>query len=225
MEDKTSGYKTRAVGMLTLLTFALAVLDLLLEIKVKEPGVLLLALVTIGTGIDFAGLPFARYVTDKKYLLLYTKLRFSLLNFGIIFTPLCAAYVLQHFPSASISRDLFAIFPSLLIFSLVSGGLFMFARYVEETEEGVTFYKLDKKDRFTRIAFIIRKSVLFCSLIIAIIAVAEGVSTIMAFWSILFGVVFIATIPLHILHKELSSMAAELATLVLLLYGAGKVLL
>jgi len=220
-----SAYKRKAVNLLTLLTFVLAALDILLELKAKEPGVLLLALVTIGTGIDFAGLPFALFATDKKHLLLYTKLRFSLLNFGIIFTPLCAAFVLQHFPSASISRYLFANFPSLLVFSLVTGGLFMVARYVENFEEGVTIFKLDKRDRFTRIAFIIRKSVLFCSLIIAIIAVYEGVRTEMALWSILFGVVFIATIPLHILHKELLSMTAELATLALLLYGAGKVLL
>lgn len=57
MEDKTSGYRKRAVGLLTLLAFALAALDLLLEFKVKEPGVLLLALVTIGTGITLPVCP------------------------------------------------------------------------------------------------------------------------------------------------------------------------
>jgi hypothetical protein len=207
------------------LTFVLAGLALILEFKVKEPGVLLLAFVTIGTGIDFAGSLIDDYVTDKKSVLFYTKLRFSLLNFGILFTPLCAAYVLQYFPSAPISRALFSNFPLLLILSLVTGGLFMFARYVEDTEKGEKVYRLDRKDKFTKIAFIIRKTVLLCSLIIAIIAIAEGIGTEMALWSIMFGVVFIATIPLHILHKELPSMSAELATLVILLYGAGKVLL
>lgn len=222
---KSLGHRKSAVRRLTVLTFALAGLALILEFIVKEPGVLLLAFVTIGTGIDFAGSLIGDYVTDKKSVLLYTKVRFSLLNFGILFTPLCAAYVLQYFPSATISRSLFANFPLLLIFSLVTGALFMFTSYVEDTDTGETVYKLDRKDRFTKVAFIIRKTVLLCSLIIAIIAIAEGVRTEMALWAIMFGVLFIATIPLHILHKELPSMSAELATLVILLYGAGKVLL
>jgi len=213
------------IKLLTGLTFILAVACLILELKVKEPGVLLLAFVTIGTGIDFTGSLIRDYVKNENFLLLFTKLRFSLLNFGILFTPLCAAYVLQYFPSASICRALFSQFPLLLIFSLITGGLFMFCHYVKDNTNGDTDYKLDRGDKFTKCAFIIRKVVLLCSLIIAIVVIVEGIKTAMGFWSILFGIIFIATVPLHILHKQLSSMAAELATLVIILLGAGKVLL
>ena len=58
-----------------------------------------------------------------------------------------------------------------------------------------------------------------------IIAIVEVIRREMALWSIVFGALFSATIPLHILHKELHSMAAELANLAILLYGAVKVLL
>ena len=101
----------------------------------------------------------------------------------------------------------------------------MFSHYVKDNTKGATDYKLDRSDKFTKSAFIIRKVVLLCSLIIAIVVVVEGIKTGMALWLILFGVVFIATVPLHILHKQLSSMAAELATLVIILFGAAKVLL
>ena len=213
------------IRLLTGLNCIVAGACLMLELKVKEPGVLLLAFVTIGTGIDFTGSLIGDYVKNEKLLLLYTKLRFSLLNFGILFTPLCAAYVLQYFPSASICRALFSQFPLLLILSLITGGLFMFSHYVKDDAKGETGYTLDRGDKFTKCAFIIRKVVLLCSLIIAIVVVVEGIKTEMALWSLLFGVVFVATVPLHIFYKQLSSMAAELATLVIILFGAGKVLL
>jgi len=59
--------------------------------------------------------------------------------------------------------------------------------------------------------------------VIAILAGIDGLRSGMAVWSALFCLLFIATVPLHILHKHVCSMAAEAVTLAVLFYGAVQV--
>ena len=104
------------------------------------------------------------------------------------------------------------------LFSIVSGVFFLFTKYVPNIKaEGL--YTLDRKDGFTLFAFIVRRIILAGSLIMAIIVVFEAVKTPFASWSLLFGSLFIATVPLHILHKHMLSMIVEFLTLAVLFYG------
>lgn len=217
--------RRQIINLLTLLTFALALLGFLLEVKVRDSAVLLLFFVILGTSFDFLNYSIGVYLKNKTVLLIFAKARFSLLNFGILFTPLSAAFILSKFSTSQLCNSLANHYLYWLIFSLVSGGLFLFARYSLDEEKGVMTFKLDRNDRFTSYAFIIRRVLLLCSLIIALITVLEGLKTEFAIWSVLFGVFFIATIPLHILHKLISSMVVELFSLIILLYGATKMYL
>ncbi len=212
--------RKKIVVSLICLTFLLALAGFLLEIKVKADGVLLLSLVILGTGYDFLGAHLGTYTRNKKTLLFFTKTRFSLLNFGIIFTPLSAVFILNRLSAPAMSSTLVSYYGYLLVFSLITGALFLFTKYNLAEKDGVLTYKLDRNDRFTSVAFIIRRVVLLLSLVIALISIFEGLQSELAVWTLLYGGLFIATVPLHILHKELSSMAAEYATLVVLFYGA-----
>jgi len=80
-------------------------------------------------------------------------------------------------------------------------------------------YTLDRSHGFTRLAFILRRIILAGSLGMALIVVFEAVRTPYAGWAVLFGVLFIATVPLHILHKHMLSMTAEFLTLAVLFCG------
>ncbi len=217
--DQQSPYKRIIIIVLTCATFALGGLGLFMEAQVRAGAILLLTLVILGTAYDFLGANMGGYVQNRGVLLFFTRTRFSLLNFGIIFTPMAAAFVLAKLASPSLCTRLVDTYPYWLVFSLVTGALFMFTKYDPAEEDGMPTYKLDRSHGFTSFAFIIRRVILLCSLVIALITMYEGVQTDMALWTLLFGGLFIATIPLHILHKELLSMAAEFATLVVLLYG------
>ncbi len=207
---------TAATGVLTLAAFYLA-------IKAGQAGAVVLALVILGTFIDFLGAYTGAFITKPARLLLFTKARFSLLNFGIIFTPMSAAFILTKSPNAPLCSAFVAHYPWLIVFSLATGVLFLFTSYVPATDEGVATYRLDRDDPFTKRAFLIRRIVLACSLVIAILIGVDGLRSGMTVWTALFCLLFIATVPLHILHKHVCSMAAEAVTLVVLFYGAVQV--
>lgn len=215
-------HKTVVFGF-TLVTFLLALAGFVLAGRVREPGLWLLALVIAGTGYDFLGSNLGLLTKNDTALKFVARTRFSLLNFGIIFTPFSAAFILQHGFAPALSTTLAAHYVPFLAFSLVTGAMFLGTRYQRVDEDGVPAYLLDKRDRYTRVAFIVRRAVLACSLLIALVTIFEGLQTGLAGWTILYGSLFIATVPLHILHRELLSMTAELATLVVLFYGAARV--
>ena len=48
----------------------------------------------------------------------------------------------------------------------------------------------------------------------------DGMGTDWMLWTAVFGLSFIATVPLHILHKHLASMLSEAFTLIVLVYGS-----
>ncbi|MBN2108004.1 MAG: hypothetical protein JW832_11320 [Deltaproteobacteria bacterium] len=217
------GFRKLCALIITAATGALALAAFYLELKVRQAGVMALALVTLGTFIDFLGSYTGGFITCQARLLLFTKARFSLLNFGIIFTPLSAAFILAETPNAPLCSALAALYPGLAVFSLGTGALFLFTKYTPATEEGVATYRLDRDDPFTKRAFLIRRIILAGSLVIAILAGIDGLRSGMAVWTSLFCLLFIATVPLHILHKHVCSMAAEAVTLAVLFYGAVQV--
>ena len=217
--------REQIIKLLTFLTFALAFMGFLLETKVKEPVVLLFSFVTLGTAIDFLSSIIGAYTQNRALLLAVAKIRFSLLNFGILFTPISAAFIVSNFSTAHWCVMLANNYLPWLIFSLTTGSLFLFTKYTLDREEGVPIFKLDQDNKFTVVAFIIRRILLLSSLIIALLVILEGLKTEFAVWTILFGGSFILTIPLHIMKKHLSSMAVEFITLIILFYGAAHMYL
>ena len=215
-KKKTFGKKLTLV--ITLLTLLLALACFYLEIKYSRHGILMLALVILGTGFDFSLSIIGDYIKSTKIVLLCTKISFSLLNFGVVFTAMAAAYVVKDLPGCDLSAAMISFNHVFLLFSIVSGVFFLFTKYVPNKKaEGL--YTLDRKDGFTLFAFIVRRIVLAGSLIMALIVVFEAVKTPFALWSVLFGGLFIATVPLHILHKHMLSMIVEFLTLAVLFYG------
>ncbi len=186
---------------------------------------LLLAGVTIGTGYDFFGAHSGLWLKKTKALIAIAQTRFSLLNFGILFTPLSAAFILSKAGSPQLCMLMTERWLPILIVSLATGGMFLCARYrFEESNDGPV-YVLDKSDRFTRIAFVIRRIILTAALAIWLITLIEGLQTPFALWTSLYSAAFIATVPLHILRMERASMALETATLMILFYGAWQVMI
>jgi hypothetical protein len=140
-------------------------------------------------------------------------------------SPISAAFIISNFTTSRFCMLLASNYFPWLIFSLITGSLFLFTKYTLEEEEGVPTFKLDQGDRFTAIAFIIRRILLLSSLIITLLVILEGLKTAFAIWTILFGGLFILTIPLHIMQKHVSSMTVEFITLVILFYGAAQMYL
>ena len=64
---------------------------------------------------------------------------------------------------------------------------------------------------------------LLASLVIAVIVVIDGWNTDWFWWSILFGSVFLASIPLHIMHKQIPSMLSEVATQAIAVYATWSI--
>ncbi len=208
----------KVVFLITVLTVFLSFACFYLEIKFSRHGVLMLALVILGTGFDFSLSIIGDFIKSKRIILLCTKLSFCLLNFGVIFTALSAAYVIKDIAGCDLSSAMLSYRHVFFLVSILSGIFFLFTKYVPNVKaEGL--YTLDKKDGFTLFAFILRRVVLVCSLIMALIVVFEGIKTPFAIWSFMFGGFFIATVPLHILHKHMLSMIAEFLTLLVLFCG------
>jgi len=216
-------YRKHFQLIITASTGALTLASLYLALRAPRAGTILLALVIPGTLIDFLGSYTGSFITKKETLLLFTKLRYSLLNFGIIFTPMSGAFILAEGLHAPLSSALAARYAWLAAVSLATGALFLFTRYAPADDEGTATYRLDRSDLFTGRAFLIRRILLSASLVIAILVLIDGLRCGMAAWAALFFGLFIATVPLHILHKHVCSMAAEAVTLFVLFYGAVKV--
>jgi len=216
--ETTTTFQKQLTLIITVLTFFLALASFYLEIKYSRHGVLMLAFVILGTGFDFLLPIIENYIKSRKAFLLCTKISFSLLNFGVVFTAMAAAYVVKDLTGCDLSLAMISFNHVFLLCSIVSGVFFLFTKYVPNKKaEGL--YTLDRKDGFTLFAFIVRRIVLACSLIMALIVVFEAIKTPFALWSLLFGGLFIATVPLHILHKHMLSMIVEFLTLAVLFFG------
>lgn len=200
-------------------TLLLGLYSLRYAVTVQTARAYLLAFVVLGTGYDFFSAVVGRHVHNRYVLLWYARINFSLLCFGIVFTPMLAVFTIRAFAPDTYCALLADCWLQLLLFSLGFGSLFLFARYAVHRDEKALIFSLDKNHLYTARIFVARRVLLVISLLIALLAVIEGLQSSMALWSLLFFAAFAATVPLHIMHKHLSSMAAEFVTLTILAHG------
>jgi len=207
----------------TVTTIGLGIACLYYGFSSGSPNVamLLLAFVTLGTAYDFVSHIVGRGVSEPKGSLeIYARLNFAALCFGIPFTSLAASFVIGEQYSTGYSALLASYWLEILIASLLFGGLFLVARYKTYVMHGGIEYTLDKTHSYTKTIFLIRRLLLAVAALLALVAMYEGfVHTSMGWWTLAFSVLFIATIPLHIMHRPIASMLAEAATLWVLFYG------
>ncbi len=180
----------------------------------------LLGAVILGTTYDFCSTIFGRGAEGPSPRLeWYNRINFAALCFGIPFTSLAATFGAAELLPESRSAALAGYWLEILVASLLFGGLFLFARYKSFSLNGSIEYTLDKSHPFTKVIFISRRMLLISALVVSLLAVYEGLSTPLAPWFITYGVLFVATVPLHILHRPIASMVAESLTLFVLFYG------
>ena len=104
--------------------------------------------------------------------------------------------------------------------SLCFGSLFLLARYREYMTGGVVGFSLDKAYAYTKIIFVARRAYLAVALLLSFAVVVDGIGSGWSVWAIAFGLSFLATVPLHIMHRQLSSMLSEALTLYILAFGS-----
>ena len=119
-----------------------------------------------------------------------------------------------------ISAQIIRHYLPILYGSLIFGTLFLFARYRQLGISGTVEYALDKSHAYTRIIFLLRRIFLAMALAVSVTVMLDGSNSGWQLWSLLFGLSFIATVPLHIMHKQIPSMLSELITQVILIYGS-----
>jgi hypothetical protein len=207
--------------VITIPSFLLAGLCFLWYAETHEVALLLLGWVTFGMAFDFlghiVGLHFAQH---SQFLRWFSRINYSALCFGIPFTAMAGTFVLAEVINDSMSSALISYYPVILYTSLLFGSLFMFARYRKVTIAGAVEFVLDKSHHYTGLIFLARRVFLALSLMIGIAVMIDGLGTEWSLWSIAFGLSFIATVPLHIMHKQIPSMLSELITQVIAIYGS-----
>ena len=213
--------KSALVYLITFSTFGLAGVCLSWYGRTGEIALLLLGAVTFGTAFDFFSHVLGAWFPDRDRLLrVYARIDFAALCFGIPFTALAGSFVVAKIAPDGFNAWLITYWLPILVFSLVFGVLFLPARYSRFVHDGVTAFTLDKSHDYTRAIFIARRIWLAIALAVGISVMIEGFGTSMAFWAALFGLSFIATVPLHILHKHIPSMLSEAITLNILAHGS-----
>jgi uncharacterized membrane protein YidH (DUF202 family) len=190
-------------------------------VRTDRIPLLLLGWVTFGTAFDFLSHILGQHFRkNRRFLLWYARTNFSALCFGIPFTAMAGAFVIAEVAPAGISARIVPYYRELLIASLMFGALFMFARYRYLDIFGAVELTLDKSHPYTQKIFLARRVFLGLSLLLAVIVMSDGITTEWAVWTALFGLSYIVTVPLHILHMHLASMLFEAFTLVVLTYGS-----
>ena len=208
------------LNLITVPSFLLAGVCLYWYAGTGEVALLLVGLVTFGMAYDFLNHIFGLVVPGaKQFLQDYSRLNFAALCFGIPFTALGASFVLAEGIGGPLSVSLVQHWHLILAASLLFGGLFLFARYKEVVIEGGVEFVLDKSHTYTRVIFIARRMLLLASLLIALTVVVDAWGTDWFVWSLAFTGVFLASIPLHILHQQVPSMLSEVITQLITVYG------
>jgi len=188
--------------------------------ETHEVALLLLGWVTFGMAFDFLGhIVGLHFAQRTQFLRWFARINFSALCFGIPFTAIAGSFVLAEVVGDGISAALIRHYLIILHSSLIFGSLFMFARYRKVTIAGAVEFVLDKSHRYTGFIFLTRRIFLALSLVIGITVMIDGFGTEWSLWAIAFGLSFIATVPLHIMHKQIPSMLSELITQVIAVYG------
>ena len=216
--------RTLTLYLTTTATFFLAGLCFAWYAQTDRVALLLLGWVTFGTAFDFfshvLGMHLQRY---RGFLSWYARINFSALCFGIPFTVMAGAFVIAEVFPAAISARIVTYYREILFASLLFGSLFLFARYRFLDYAGAVELTLDKTNPYTRKIFIARRIFLTLSLLLALVVIFDGFGTAWGVWTALFGLSYIATVPLHILHRHLASMLCEAFTLAVLAYGSWSV--
>ena len=220
-QAKESNSHTVILLAITLPSFLLAAVCFVWYSQTGEVALLLLGWVTFGMAFDFMshiiGIYFDGY---DRFLLWYSRINFAALCFGIPFTAFAGTFVMGQVAPDGISAQLVNNYLPILHGSVIFGALFLFARYRKVSIEGAVEYVLDKKHAYTNVIFLTRRLLLAASLVIGITVVIDGWQTDFWWWSLLFGGVFIASVPLHIMHKQIPSMLSELITQLLAVYAS-----
>lgn len=221
MNDKLH---TLVLYAITIPSFLLAGICFQWYADTNEVALLLLGWVTFGMAFDFLshilGLHFGEH---NRFLCWYARINFSALCFGIPFTALAGSFVIAEIVNDGISAALVNHYLVILYGSLSFGAFFMFAKYRSFSLAGATEITLDKTQRYTRFIFLTRRVFLALALVVGIAVMIDGYGTEWSLWSFAFGLSFIATVPLHIMHKQIPSMLSELITQVILIYGSWAV--
>lgn len=200
--------------------FALAGLCFYWYAVVPEVALLLVGLVTFGMSFDFFNHVLGHWFPERRrFLELYARINFSALCFGIPFTAYAGSFVLAAGADGAVSELLVRNYRPVLYGSVAFGCLFLFARYKVADINGAIEFVLDKSHRFTRTIFLLRRALLAATLLIALTVLFDAIGTPWLLWALLFTVTFVATIPLHILHKQIPSMLGELVTQIIAVYG------
>ncbi|NND54524.1 MAG: hypothetical protein HKN56_06095 [Gammaproteobacteria bacterium] len=214
----------RIVELLTALGFAMAAICFYWYWQSSAVPVLLLALVTFGMSYDFLNHVLgARFPEADHFLQDYARLNFAALCFGIPFTAYAGTFVMAQVVPDGFSATLARYYLPVLHVSVIFGLLFLFARYKRVEIEGAVEYVLNKDHSYTRTIFILRRVLLAASLLIAIAVILDGWGSDYQYWSLLFFGVFVSSIPLHIMHKQIPSMFSELFTQGIAMYATWRI--
>jgi hypothetical protein len=207
------GLHARTVELLTAAGFGLAAFCFWCYWRNPEVAWLLVGLVTFGMSFDFMNHVLGTRVPARKTLLeWYARINFAALCFGIPFTAYAGSFVLAEATAAPLSSLLVDYWFQVLHGSVAFGLLFMFARYREVNVNGAAEFVLDRRHAYTNTIFILRRILLAGALAIALTVVVDGLGTPWSTWALVFTGIFAASVPLHILHRQIPSMVSELLT-------------
>jgi len=213
--------RTLLLYVTTFSTFLLAAFCFSWYARTDKIPLLLLGWVTFGTAFDFLSHVLGRHFGQYRHFLLwYARINFSALCYGIPFTAMAGVFVIAEIAPTGISAQIVPYYRELLLVSLLFSTLFLFARYRYLEIAGAVELTLDKEHPYTHKIFVARRIFLALSLLLGILVMGDGFGTQWAVWAALFGLSYIATVPLHIMHKHLASMLSEAFTLVVLAYGS-----
>jgi len=203
------------------ITWILAFWSIYLYFNQHHIAILLFSLVCLGTGYDFWGTISGRFIRHKKTLFFFARTRYFLVNFGILFTPYTAIFILSELKENEIlfSNWFTQYYFYFLLFSFLSGLPYLFSRYLSTEEESYPVVKEDRSSIITYSAFLLRRLILISSLFLAIAVAIDGFMIKNYLWTGTFILFFITTAPLNILKKMLSAMIVEVATLIILFLG------
>ena len=222
MFSATSGIDlhVRTVELLTATGFSLAAFCFWCHARNPEVAWLLVGLVTFGMSFDFMNHVLGVRIPERQTLLQgYARLNFAALCFGIPFTAYAGSFVLAKATTAPLSTLLVDHWLPVLHGSVAFGLLFVFARYKKVNVNGAVEYVLDTRHAYPKTIFMLRRILLAGALGIGLTVVADGLGTSWSTWALAFTGVFVASIPLHILHKQIPSMVSELLTQAIAVYG------
>lgn len=215
-----AGRHARAIELLTATGFAMTAFCLWCFARNPDVAWLLVGLVTFGMSFDFLNHVLGTRLPQRKTLLeRYARVNFAALCFGIPFTAYAGSFVLAKAIAAPLSTLLVDNWLMTLYGSSAFGLLFLFAHFKEVNVNGAVEYVLDTRQAYTKTIFVLRRVLLIASLGIAFTVLADAAGTHWFPWALVFTGIFMASIPLHILHLQIPSMISELLTQAIAIYG------